>query len=116
MTDKQEQDDFDAAIENEPVFVCSQLRVGETLTQRDVDAIQAVLKELDDLENKAVDDFGNGREFGIREVGGDELFAAVTAKDDDRITKIVREAIAKMEARTAEIKAATLPEPTDSAS
>lgn len=113
MTDKQEQDDFDTAIENEPVFICSQLRVGETLTQGDVDAIQAVLKDLDDRENKTVDDFGDGREFGIREVGGDELLAAVEAKNNAYITKVVRETIAKMEARTAEIKAATLPDPAD---
>lgn len=110
MTDQNEDDDIDA-LENEPVFICSQLRVGEILTQTDVDAIQAILSELDKRENEDVDNFGDGREFGIREIGGEELLAAVKAKDEAYITKVVRETIEKMETRTAALKAATLPEP-----
>jgi len=106
-------DDDMAALENEPVFICSQMLAGHVLTDEDVSAIQSMLLELDDRENSAVDEFSRGREFGIREIGGDELFAAVTAKHDAYITKIVREAMAKMGAKTAEIKAATLPGPDD---
>lgn len=110
MTDKNDDEAIDA-LENEPVFICSQLRVGETLTQREVDAVQAILLELDKRENEDVDNFADGREFGIREIGGEELLAAVKAKDDAYITKTVRETIAKMDARTAALKADTLPEP-----
>ncbi len=99
------------ALENEPVFICSQLQVGETLTQREVDAIHAILSELEKRENEDVDNFDVGRECGFREIGGEELLTAVKAKDEAYITKVVRETIAKMEARTAEIKAATLPGP-----
>jgi|GEM_PF-3716513 len=112
MTDQKEDEAIDA-LENEPVFICSQLQVGETLTQREVDAIQAILLELDKRENEDVDNFGDGRECGIREIGGEELLAAVKAKDYAYITKVVRETIAKLDARTAEIKAATLPEAED---
>jgi len=81
MTDQQEDDDMNA-LENEPVFICSQLRAGQVLTEQDVAAIQSILSELDTRENNDVDEFGNGREFGIREIGGEELLAAVTAKGD----------------------------------
>jgi hypothetical protein len=76
-----------------------------------VDAIQAILSELDRIENEHIDEFGRGRIFGIREVGGEDLVTAVEAKEDARITKIVRETMIKMDTRTREIQAATPPAP-----
>lgn len=105
----QTEDDFLDSLEDEPVFICSQLRVGETLTQREVDAIQALLSENDKLENADTDTFQNGRLFGIREVGGDDLVAAVERKDEAYITKTVRITMDKIFAKTREIEASTPP-------
>lgn len=112
MSDETEENFLDG-IEDEPVFICSQLRVGETLSQREVDAIQAVLSENDKLENTATDVFHEGRICGIREVGGDDLVAAVERKDEAYITKTVRIAMARIFAKTREIEAATPPPPVE---
>lgn len=109
----QTEDDFLDGLEDEPVFICSQLRVGETLTQREIDAIQALLSENDKLENTATDVFHEGRICGIREVGGDDLVAAVARKDEAYITKTVRETMIKMDAKTRELQAATPPLPVE---
>lgn len=110
MTDQTE-DKFLDALEDEPVFICSQLRVGETLTKRDVDAIQAVLSELDKREDADTETFHRGRLSGIHEVGGDDLVAAVERKDEAYITKTVRIAMDRIFAKTRQIEAATPPPP-----
>lgn len=83
-------EEFEQACENDPVFICSQLRAGDVLDDRSAAAIAALVKELDDLENSAVDEHYRGRLDGIREVGGEELLAAVKIKDEERIARLVR--------------------------
>lgn len=83
-------EDFMDGIEDEPVFIASQLRVGETLTERHVAAIQAVISENDRLENEAVEEFSRGRECGIKEIGGDELWNAFEGASKAFIDKSVR--------------------------
>lgn len=102
-------DEFIDAIESDPSFICSQLRSGHMLTDGDVAAIQSLLSEMDKRENEQIDEFHRGREFGIREVGGDELWAAVEANNKAWMTKITRAAMARIFAKTEEVKAETLP-------
>ena len=63
-----EDDDFDKAIENDPVFIASQFRPGHILTEADVTAIQSVISEMDSRENSAVDAFHEGRVNAFREI------------------------------------------------
>ncbi|WP_430254328.1 hypothetical protein [Neorhizobium sp. DAR64872/K0K18] len=85
-----EDDEFDRAIENDPVFIASQLRAGHVLTEADTSAIQAVIAEMDSRENSAVDAFHEGRENALREIGGEELVTAVKMKDEERLARMVR--------------------------
>lgn len=85
-----EGDEFVKAIENDPVFIASQLRAGHVLTEADVTAIQAVIAEMDSRENSAVDAFHEGRENAFREIGGEELVTAVKMKDEERLARMVR--------------------------
>jgi hypothetical protein len=85
-----EDEEFDLAMENDPVFIASQLMAGHTLTEVDVAAIQAVIIEMDSRENNAVDAFHEGRENAFREIGGEDLVVAVKMKDEERIAKMVR--------------------------
>jgi hypothetical protein len=91
-----EDEDFEASIENEPVFICSQLRAGETLEQRDVDAIQALISQLDRLENADTDTFHRGREDALMQIGGADLVTSVKLKDDESIARMVRKAMDRM--------------------
>lgn len=85
-----EDDEFDKAIENDPVFIASQLRAGHVLTEADASAIHAVIAEMDSRENSAVDAFHEGRENAFREIGGEELVTAVKMKDEERLARMVR--------------------------
>lgn len=91
-----EDEEFMDELEREPVFIASQLRAGHTLTEDDVKAIQAVISELDSRENNAVEAFHDGRMAGIKEVGGEELAAAVAIKDEESIARIVRKHMDKL--------------------
>lgn len=84
-------------LENEPVFIVSQMRAGYVLSDDDVTAIQAVLSELDSKENDAVETFQNGRKFGLREIGGQELVDAVQRADDAWVKQQVRKAMDRMD-------------------
>ncbi|MFP5078255.1 hypothetical protein ACLE20_13185 [Rhizobium sp. YIM 134829] len=83
-------EEFEKAFEREPVVIASQLRAGHTLTEDEVKAIQAVISELDSRENNAIQAFEDGRAFALKEVGGEELVAAVKMKDEERIARMVR--------------------------
>jgi hypothetical protein len=85
-----EDEEFERAIESDPVFIASQLRAGHALTEADVAAIQAVISEMDRRENSAVEAFHDGRENAFREVGGEEPVAAVKMKDEERLARMVR--------------------------
>lgn len=91
-----EDEEFERAIESDPVFISSQLRAGQTLTEDDVRAIQSVISEMDRRENAAVDAFQDGRENAFREVGGEELVTAVKLKDEERIARMVRKHMDKI--------------------
>lgn len=92
-------DDADEWIEKQPVFIASQFRPGHTLSEVDVAAIQAVLKEIDDREAADVEEFHNGRIAGFHEIGGQELADAVQRKSDAFIKDSVRKAMDKMDQR-----------------
>lgn len=77
-------------IEDEPMFIASQLRVGHVLTEKDVAAIQAVVSEADKRENEIVEAHHDGRMQAFREVGGDELVTAVELKQSEEIAVMVR--------------------------
>jgi hypothetical protein len=85
-----EDEEFDRAIESDPVFISSQLRAGHVLTESDVTAIGAVIAEMDRRENSAVEAFNDGRENAFREIGGEELVTAVKMKDEERLARMVR--------------------------
>lgn len=93
---KAEDDAFKDAMEKDPVFIASQLRAGHILTEADVAAIHAVIAEMDNRENSAVEAFQDGRENAFREVGGEELATAVKMKDEERIARIVRKHMDKI--------------------
>lgn len=88
-----DEDDWQTKLEEQPVFILSQMQAGRTLTEDDVAAIQAVLKEIDDRENADVNEFHNGRIAAFHEIGGQELADAVQGKFDAFITKSVRKVI-----------------------
>jgi hypothetical protein len=94
-----DEDDWQTKLEEQPAFIASQLRPGHTLTENDVAAIQAVLKEIDDREAADVDEFHNGRIAAFHEIGGQELADAVQRKTDRFIKNSVRKAMDKMDER-----------------
>lgn len=83
-------------VEQEPVFIASQLRAGHVLTEDDVKAIQAVISELDAKENGEVEAFHQGRENAFMEIGGADLVTSVKLKDEARIAQHVRKAMDKL--------------------
>lgn len=87
--------------EKMPGIRCSQLRAGDVLDADDVAAIQKLLDELDEFENKAVDEFHEGRKQAFFEIGGQELLDAVEAADKAFIESAARRAIALMQKRRA---------------
>ncbi|MBX5131641.1 hypothetical protein HJB80_02900 [Rhizobium lentis] len=104
MTEQVEDDVIDA-LENEPAFRCHFFKAGRVLSEQDASDVQALLREIDRLEDEATETFENGRKFGIREVGGEELVAAVEAKDEAYIQRTVRITMDRLYARTEELKA-----------
>lgn len=101
MTDKEVVIDEDAMteeydLENMPFFIASQLRPGHVLTENDVKAVQAVIKEMDDRENAAVDEFYNGRMDAYRHIGGEDLVTAVKMENEEFIARISRNAMDKL--------------------
>ena len=83
-------------IEDEPMFIASQLRVGHVLTEKDVAAIQAVVSEADKRENEIVDAYHDGRMNAFREIGGEDLATAVELKQSERIAVMVRKHMDKL--------------------
>lgn len=94
-----DEDDWQTRLEEQPVFILSQMQVGRILSDADVTAIQAVLKEIDDRENADVDEFHNGRIAAFHEIGGQELADAVQRKTDEFIKDSVRKVMDKMDQR-----------------
>lgn len=90
MTHTDEDAEFEAFIERDPVFISSQLQPGHVLTKSDVKAIQHLISELDRIENEAVDNFHDGRLHAFREVGGEALVKAVEANEEARIDAMVK--------------------------
>lgn len=83
-------------LEDLPIFIVSQLRVGQVLTDRDVAACQAVVTELDNRENTKVEEFHEARLNTLREIGGEELVIACQMKDAEQIAKITRKAMDRL--------------------
>jgi hypothetical protein len=94
-----DEDDWQTKLEEQPVFIASQLRPGHTLSEDDVAAIHAVLSELSNREETDVEIFHNGRIAGFHEIGGQELADAVQRKQDAFIKDSVRKAMDKMDRR-----------------
>jgi hypothetical protein len=91
-----EDDEFDAAIENDPVFKLSQLRAGEILTADGIAAIQWLISENDRLENADTDTYHRGRRDAFMEIGGVDLITSVQLKDEQRIAQTVRKAMDRL--------------------
>lgn len=91
--------EFEAFIERDPVFISSQLQPGHVLTEGDVKAIQHLIAELDRIENEAVDNFHDGRLHAFREVGGEEMVKAVEAEADARIEALVKSFMERLQAK-----------------
>lgn len=94
-----DEDDWQTKLEEQPVFILSQMQAGRTLTEDDVAAIQAVLSELSNREETDVEIFHNGRIAAFHEIGGQELADAVQRKTDAFIKSSVRKAMDKMDQR-----------------
>lgn len=99
MTHTDEDAEFEAFIERDPVFISSQLRPGHVLTDGDVKAIQHLISELDRIENEAVDNFQDGRMHAFREIGGEEMVKAVEADAEARIDAMVKTFMGRLAAR-----------------
>ena len=97
-------DDFELDIEQDPVFITSQVRVGEVVTEKMFNAFQSLVSKLDEMENLAVDDFHRGRESAFLEIGGEELLTSIKLKDEERIAKIVQKHMEKIFPKEQRIK------------
>lgn len=81
-----------------PFFRAYALKVGDVLTEQDVADIQKVLADFNEEIGKAADVFHDGRMSALQEIGGDELVAAVEAKDDATVKAAVDKALARFDA------------------
>lgn len=83
-----------------PFFRAYALKAGDVLTEQNVSDIQKVLADYNDEIGKAADVFHDGRMRALQEIGGDELVAAVTARDDEKVRVVVDKALARFHAKT----------------
>ena len=75
------------------------LKAGHTLTADDVADIQQVLAEYNDEIGNAADQFHNGRMDAYHDIGGEELVAAVTARDDAAVKAAADKALERFFAK-----------------
>jgi len=83
-------------------FRLYELSEGHTLTHQDILDIEAVLAELNDEIGNQAEKAHEIRLAAFREIGGDELVAAVEAKDEALQEAAVAKAMAKFRAQVAE--------------
>lgn len=86
----------DDDIESWPFFRVYEFSAGRVLTEDDVKDIQLLLSELNTQEEIRTDEFHNGREDALMEIGGADLLTAVQMKDHERIAHHVRTAMDKI--------------------
>lgn len=92
----QDEDEWQSDIESTFEFITSQIQIGDVIDQEKYDAIQKLVKALDDKENHAIDEFVRGQEDAYLSIGGEDLLTAVKLKDEERIAKHVRKFMDKL--------------------
>lgn len=86
----------DDEIESWPFFRVYEFSAGRVLTEDDVKDIQLLLSELNTQEEIRTDEFHNGRENALMEIGGADLLTAVQMRDHERIAHHVRKTMDKL--------------------